>query len=267
MSSYSITLGQYYNTKSIIHDLDPRTKIIGTFIYMISLFVTGNIFCYLIAALFLLSLIKLSCVPFKYMMRGLRPIIVILLMTIFFNLILTPGETIISFWIIRITKQGFMIAFRMAFRLILLILGSSLMTYTTSPNELTDGLEKILSPFKLIGVPAHEIAMMMSIALRFIPILSEETDKIIKAQKARGADFESGNIIQRARALVPILVPLFVSAFKRASDLAYAMEARGYRGGVGRTRMHPLKYKRRDFIAYVVLVLYLILIIIIGHIL
>jgi energy-coupling factor transport system permease protein len=196
-------------------------------------------------------------VPFGFIVKGLKAIIILLLFTVLFNLFLTPGEPIFKLGFINITKEGLKSAGFMAIRLTYLIIGSSLMTFTTTPNQLTDGLEKIMRPLHHIKVPVHEIAMMMSIALRFIPILLEETDKIMKAQMARGADFETGGIIKRAKSLIPLLVPLFVSAFRRANDLAMAMEARCYRGGEGRTKMKPLKYSGRDYIGYLVLLLYL----------
>ncbi|MGN8817450.1 energy-coupling factor transporter transmembrane component T family protein [Oribacterium sp. HCP28S3_H8] len=254
-----ITLGQYYPVDSVIHRLDPRVKLLATLIYLISLFVMNSFTGYLIAALVLAVLVKLSRVPFRFMTRGLKSIIIVLLISVSFNLFLTPGTELVRFGFLRITREGLRIALMMGVRLILLVLGSSLMTLTTTPNQLTDGLEKGLGILKRVGVPVHEIAMMMSIALRFIPILVEETDKIMKAQQARGADFESGNIIQRAKAMVPILVPLFISAFRRANDLAMAMEARCYRGGEGRTKMKPLHYERRDRIAYIVIALYLVI--------
>ena len=253
-----MTLGQYYQTESVIHKLDPRVKIGGTLLYIISLFIFESAWGYVLAAVFLGIVIKLSKVPFKFMVRGMKAILFILLITVAFNLFLTPGEPVLMVWKLRITKEGIGVAISMALRLSFLIIGSSVMTLTTTPNNLTDGLEKMLSPLKVIKVPVHEVAMMMSIALRFIPILLEETDKIMKAQIARGADFESGNIFKRAKALVPLLVPLFISAFRRANDLAMAMEARCYRGGDGRTKMKPLVYKKIDFIAYFVILVYLV---------
>lgn len=253
-----MTLGQYYQTDSVIHKLDPRVKIGGTLLYIISLFIFESAWGYVLAALFLGVVIKLSKVPFKFMVRGMKAIMFILLITVAFNLFLTPGEPVLTVWKLRITKEGIGVAVSMALRLTFLIIGSSVMTLTTTPNNLTDGLEKMLGPLKVIKVPVHEVAMMMSIALRFIPILLEETDKIMKAQIARGADFESGNIFKRAKALVPLLVPLFISAFRRANDLAMAMEARCYRGGDGRTKMNPLVYKKIDFIAYLVILAYLV---------
>ncbi len=253
-----ITLGQYYQTESVIHRLDPRVKLAGTLLFIISLFFFRNFIGYLVAALSLALVIGLSHVPFRFMVKGMRAVVFLLLITVVFNLFLTPGEALVTIWKLTITKEGLATAVTMAVRLTMLIIGSSIMTLTTTPNNLTDGLEKGLRPLKLFKVPVHEVAMMMSIALRFIPILLEETDKIMKAQIARGADFESGNLIRRAKALVPLLVPLFISAFRRANDLAMAMEARCYRGGDGRTKMKPLIYKRRDGIAYLCILVYLV---------
>lgn len=232
-------------------------KLIATVIFIISLFVVNNFWGYLLAALFLAGMIKLSHVPFKFMIKGMKAILFLLILTVVFNLFLTPGEPLISLWKLTITKEGLRTAVFMAVRLSFLIIGSSVMTLTTTPNNLTDGMESLLKPLKRIHVPVHEISMMMSIALRFIPILLEETDKIMKAQIARGADFESGNLIKKAKSMVPLLVPLFISAFRRANDLAMAMEARCYRGGEGRTKMKPLIYKKRDYTAFAVLGLYL----------
>ncbi len=259
-----ITLGQYYSTESKIHSLDPRTKITGTFIFIISLFLFRSVVTTIIAALFLVFVISLSRVPLSFILRGMKSIVFILLITVVFNLFLTPGIPLFSFHGLVISDEGLKVAAFTAVRLIFLIIGSSIMTLTTTPNNLTDALEALMNPLKVFRVPVHEVAMMMSIALRFIPILMEETDKIMKAQEARGADFESGNVIERAKALVPVLVPLFVSAFRRANDLAMAMEARCYRGGEGRTKMKPLVYRRIDLAAYFVLVLYLVLMILAG---
>ena len=261
-----ITLGQYYQTESVIHRLDPRVKLVGTICYIISLFLVNNIWGYLIAALFLAAMIKLSNVPFKFMVKGMKAIVFLLLITVVFNMFLTPGEPLITFWKLTVTKEGLKLAILMAIRLSFLIIGSSVMTLTTTPNNLTDGMENLMNPLRKLKVPVHEIAMMMSIALRFIPILLEETDKIMKAQIARGADFESGNIMKKAKALVPLLVPLFISAFRRANDLAMAMEARCYRGGDGRTKMKPLIYKKADRVGYCVLALYLIVCLSIGKV-
>lgn len=217
------------------------------------------------ATLFLGSVILISKVPFKFIVRGLKPIIMLLMITVVFNLFLNrTGNVLVTFWVFQITDNGLRTAVFMAIRLIYMILGSSLMTFTTTPNALTDGIERLLWPLHKVKVPVHEIAMMMSIALRFIPILLEETDKIMKAQIARGADLESGNIIQKAKAMVPILVPLFVSAFRRANDLAMAMEARCYRGGDGRTKMKPLVYQRRDYVAYAIMIGYVFAAVLIG---
>lgn len=252
-----ITLGQYYPVDSFLHKLDPRTKLFGTMVFIISLFVVNDIRAYLIATLFLATAIWISKVPLSFMVRGLKAIVFLLLISVSFNLFLTPGEPIFRLGFIKITREGIKISAFMGVRLIYLVVGSSIMTLTTTPNQLTDGLEKSLNFLNKIKVPVHEVAMMMSIALRFIPILVEETDKIMKAQMARGADFESGNLIQKAKNMIPLLVPLFISAFRRATDLAMAMEARCYRGGEGRTKMKPLWYGRRDGITYLVFVLYM----------
>ena len=262
-----ITLGQYYQTESEIHKLDPRVKIVATLLFIISLFIVDNFIGYVIAAAFLGLEIHMSHVPFRFIMRGMKTIVFLLLITVVFNLFLTPGTPLIHLWKLTITYEGFALASMMAVRLIFLIIGSSVMTLTTTPNHLTDGLESLMNPMKKFHVPVHEISMMMSIALRFIPILLEETDKIMKAQMARGADFESGSIIKRAKNLVPLLVPLFISAFRRANDLAMAMEARCYRGGEGRTKMKPLIYRKRDAAAYGILTGYMILMVVFGKIL
>lgn len=254
-----ITLGQYYPTESVLHRLDPRVKLAGTFLFLISLFLQRGILGFVLSTLFLIGIIWISHVPLSYMMRGLKAIMILLIITAAFHLFLTPGETVLALGRLTITDQGIRSALQMVVRLIYLILGTSLMTLTTTPNQLTDGLEKAFSPFAKIGLPVHEIALMMSIALRFIPILMEEADKIMKAQMARGADFSSKNLIVRAKNLIPLLVPLFVAAFRRANDLALAMEARCYRGGSGRTKLHPLCYKRQDHLAYLVLFLYLVI--------
>lgn len=261
-----ITLGQYYPVNSVIHRLDPRVKLFGTLCFIISLFVVNNYLGYILATLFLFTIIFISKVPVKYIVRGLKAIIFLMIFAGVFNIFFTPGEELFHIWKLSASREGLIMACKMIIRLILLIMGSSIMTLTTTPNSLTDGLEKGLRFLKIIKVPVHEIAMMMSIALRFIPILIEETDKIMKAQMARGADFESGNIITKAKALIPLLVPLFVSAFRRASDLAMAMEARCYRGGDGRTKMKPLKYKRRDYLAYILLFVFMGACIYIGRV-
>ena len=230
-----ITIGQYYPAESVIHRLDPRVKIAATFVYVISLFAFRGVAAYVIATLALGGMIALSKIPVSFVLRGLKSIVILLMITVALNLFMTPGTTAVSLY---------------------LIIGSSFMTFTTTPNQLTDALESIMKPLKAVKVPVHDIAMMMSIALRFIPILLEETDKIMKAQSARGADFESGGLIRRARGMVPLLIPLFVSAFRRANELAMAMESRCYRGGEGRTNMKPLQYQNRDMVTYGVLLLY-----------
>ena len=261
-----ITIGQYYQTDSLLHRLDPRTKLVGTVVFIVSLFMAGNWLCYALAAAWLAMMVKLSRVPVGFMVRGLKAVMILLLISVGFNLFLTNGETVlVQLGFLRVTLEGVRQAFFMALRLVFLIMGSSLMTLTTTPNQLTDGLETGLGFLKKIRVPLHEIAMMMSIALRFIPILIEETDKIMKAQMARCADFESGNLIQRAKALVPILVPLFISAFRRATDLAMAMEARCYHGGENRTRMKPLVYESRDRMTYLAFAVYLAGIIVLNR--
>ena len=252
-----ITLGQYYPAGSILHKLDPRVKLVGTMIFLIAVFSYRGIPGLVCITVCLAALIKLSKVPFSYMVKGLRAIVVLLALTCVFNLFLTPGEVVFSFWKVTITKEGINLSFRMVLRLIYLILGTSLMTLTTTPNQLTDALEQGLKPLNRIHVPVHELAMMMSIALRFIPILIEETDKIMKAQTARGANFDEGGLIQKAKSMVPLLVPLFISAFRRANDLALAMEARCYHGGEGRTKLHPLRYQTRDYVAYVLMLVFL----------
>lgn len=259
-----ITLGQYYMADSVIHRLDPRTKLIGTLVYLISLFLFTNPYVYMCAAVFLICVILLSKVPFSYMVKGLKSIFFLLIFTAVLNMFFIKGEPLVSFWKLTISREGFRQAVYMAVRLILLVIGSNLMTLTTTPTRLTNAMEYVMRPLKIFRVPVHEIAMMMSIALRFIPILLDETDKIMKAQLARGADFESGNIIKKAKALVPVLVPLFISAFRRANDLAMAMEARCYHGGKGRTQMKPLKYAKRDLAAYLVVTAYLTTLIFAG---
>lgn len=256
-----ITIGQYYPTGSVFHQLDPRVKLFGSMLFIISLFIINSFIGYIIATIFLIGMIIISKVPFLYIMKGLKVVILLLVLSVSFNLFLTSGEPIFQFWIFKITKEGVKLAFFLAVRLIYVIVGSSLMTLATTPNDLTSGLEKSLSPLNRIKMPIHEIAMMMSIALRFIPILMEETDKIMKAQIARGADFETGNIIRRAKSLIPILIPLFISSFRRATDLAVAMEARCYNGGEGRTKMKPLKYVGKDKAAYFIYIIYFLLII------
>ena len=256
-----ITLGQYYPGDSWVHRLDARTKIIATLLYLVELFVVNNFYGFLIAAAALFTVIAISKVPLKFIFRGLTAVFLIIAFTFVLNLFMVDGRVLWQWKFLTITYEGVSRAFFMAVRLVLIIIGSSIMTLTTKPVELTDGLEKLLSPFSKIGLPSHEIALMMTIALRFIPTLMEETDKIIKAQQARGADFESGNLFQRAKSLIPILVPLFVSSFRIAQDLALAMEARCYHGGAGRTRMNEIRFDRGDAIAAVLMVLFLAVII------
>ena len=258
-----ITIGQYYPAESRLHRLDPRVKLFGTLIYLISIFIANDIWGFLFLAVMLGVVIRLSKVPFSYMVKGLKGIVTLLIIAGVFNLFMTPGQTLAQLGPLTISDVGLKNAVLMTARMIFLIIGTSIMTLTTTPNQLTDGLETSLAPLTLINVPVHEIALMMSIALRFIPILVEETDKIMKAQMARGADFESGGIVKKAKAMVPLLVPLFVSAFRRASDLALAMEARCYHGGEGRTKMKPLHYEGYDKRAYVWIVLYLLVLIVI----
>ena len=256
-----ITLGQYYPGDSWVHRLDARTKIIATLLYLIELFVVNNFWGFLIAAAALFTVIGISRVPLKFIFRGLTAVFLIITFTFLLNLFMVDGRVLWHWKFLTITYEGVARAFFMAVRLVLLIIGSSVLTLTTKPIELTDGLEKLFKPFSKIGLPSHEIALMMTIALRFIPTLMEETDKIIKAQQARGADFESGNILQRAKNLIPILVPLFVSSFRIAQDLALAMEARCYHGGTGRTRMNEIRFAKADAIAAVLMVLFLVVII------
>ena len=253
-----ITIGQYYPADSVLHKMDPRAKLVGTLVFIISVFVFHTFPGYAVATIFLAAMIILSKVPVKFMFKGLKAIVMLLMITVVFNIFLTPGKVLWQWGILHVTEEGLKLAGRMAIRLTYLAIGSSLMTLTTTPNQLTDGLERLLRPLNKLHVPIHEIAMMMSIALRFIPILMEETDKIMKAQMARGADFETGNLIQKVKNMVPLLVPLFISAFRRANDLAMAMEARCYHGGDGRTQMKPLRYQTRDYAAYGVLMAYLV---------
>ena len=252
-----ITLGQYYQADSWIHRLDPRLKIMAVLFYIVSLFIVRDFVGFIIAAAFLGVVIAVSKVPISYILRGMKPVMIIIIFTLLINLFTIPGEVIFKLWKFTITMEGVRTAAFMGIRLMLLIIGSSLLTFTTRPINLTDGIEALLSPFKKLGLPAHELAMMMSIALRFIPTLLEETDKIMKAQQARGADFETGNILRRAKALIPILVPLFISAFRIAQDLAMAMEARCYGSGAKRTRMNEIRFTGRDLAASIMFVAYL----------
>ena len=252
-----ITLGQYFPGTSPLHRMDPRTKLLILVLYIVTIFICGSPIPFALCAAGLFLAIKLSRIPFKMIRKALKPIVIIVVFTGVLNILYTPGDVLASFWIFRITREGIATAAVMITRILLLVASTALLTYTTSPMALTDALENLLSPLKKLKVPVHEFAMMMSIALRFIPTLIEETDKIMSAQKARGADFESGNLLQRVKALVPILVPLFISSFRRADELATAMECRCYHGGDGRTKMKLLRFKRRDYLAFLVAVMLL----------
>ncbi len=247
-----ITLGQYFPGNSVIHRLDPRTKLIMLVVYIVALFLASGWLSYGLLLAFLVAVIRVSAIPVKSIIRGMKPLVMILVFTGVLNLFFTQeGEILVDFWIITITTGGLSRAIMMVARILMLITGTFLLTYTTSPIALTDGLEALMNPLKKLKVPVHELSMMMCIALRFIPTLIEETDKIMCAQKARGADFENGSIVDRAKALIPILVPLFISAFRRADELATAMECRCYQGGEGRTKMKLLRYYRHDFLSFV----------------
>lgn len=252
-----ITLGQYYPEQSVIHRLDARTKILGTLLYIIEIFLVNSFAGFGLVILALGVLIGISRVPVRFIFKGLKAVVFIILLTFVLNLFMFDGTVLWHWKFLTITYEGLYRSCFMALRLILLIIGTSMLTLTTKPMELTDGLEKLLNPFNRLGLPSHEIALMMSIALRFIPTLLEETDKIMKAQQARGADFESGSLIQRVKNMIPILIPLFVGSFRIAQDLALAMEARCYHGGVGRTRMKEIVFSRRDGVAGVLLAVFL----------
>lgn len=261
----NITMGQYYPVDSRVHRLDPRIKLILTVVFIVAVFMAKTFLGYAVILGFVWLTAKLARVPFRMLLRGLKPLRLIIILTFLLNLFFTSGDTVwVEFWIVRITKEGFLQASFYSLRLVFLVIGTSLLTLTTSPVALSDGIELLLTPLKKIHFPAHELAMMMTIALRFIPTLLEETDKIMKAQMARGADFESGNLISRAKAMVPLLVPLFVSAFRRAGDLAMAMESRCYHGGDGRTRLRVLKITKNDWIACGAVCALLVLIILEG---
>jgi energy-coupling factor transport system permease protein len=252
-----ITIGQYYPEYSLIHKLDPRLKIVVTLFYIAALFILSSFIGYAAVVVLLVVLIKVSRVPVRFILRGLKPIMIIIIFTFTLNMLMTSGTVLFQWHFLKITQEGLYNAVFMALRLVYLIVGSSILTLTTKPIKLTDGIESLLKPFKKMGFPTHELAMMMTIALRFIPTLLEETDKIMKAQMARGADFETGSIFKRAKAMIPILVPLFVSAFRIAQDLAMAMESRCYRGGEGRTKLNVLRFKRRDAIASVLVAIFM----------
>ena len=263
-----ITLGQYFPGDSAIHRMDPRMKLILTIVYIVSVFVVGNLPGYLLSLAFLYLVVRVSGIQFSYLLKGIKPLRFIIIFTFVLNLFFVQGETPVfdfGFWVL--TKEALTNAIFFAMRLIFLVMGTSVLTLTTSPIQLTDGLESLMRPLQKFHFPAHELAMMMTIALRFIPTLLEETDKIQKAQMARGADFESGNLIARAKAMVPLLVPLFVSAFRRANDLAMAMEARCYRGGEHRTRLRELKYTRLDLYAALSMAAFIALVVLEGKLL
>ena len=262
-----ITLGQYFPGHSVVHRLDPRTKLIMLVVYIVALFMATNVVSYVLVAAFLFVAIKISTIPMKSIVRGMKPLVLILVFTGILNLFFTvgEGEPLVDFWVITVYKEGIIRAVFMVLRILLLISGTFLLTYTTSPISLTDGLESLMGPLKKLHVPVHELSMMMCIALRFIPTLIEETDKIMCAQKARGADFESGSLMDKAKALVPILVPLFISAFRRADELATAMECRCYQGGDGRTKMKLLRYKLWDFEAFGVGVLLIAAVVVLKY--
>ncbi len=263
-----ITLGQYFPGDSVIHRMDPRMKLILTIAYIVGVFMVGNLPGYLIALAFLYLVVRISGIHFKYLIKGVKPLRFIILFTFILNLFFVQGETVLfEFGFIKLTQEALTNAIYFALRLVFLVMGTSVLTLTTSPMQLTDGLERLLRPLQKLHFPAHELAMMMTIALRFIPTLLEETDKIQKAQMARGADFETGNVIARAKAMIPLLVPLFVSAFRRATDLAMAMEARCYRGGDHRTRLRELKYTKLDAYAALATVAYIAVIVIEGRLL
>lgn len=241
-----ITLGQYFPGDTVVHRLDPRTKLLMVIVYIVALFLAKWVVSYAVMLAFLVTAVALSRIRPRALFKGLKPLLFIIIFTAIINVFYTKGDVLVQFWIFKITREGLVNAGFLVLRIVMLVTGTFLLTYTTSPIALTDGLESLLSPLKAIHFPVHELALMMSIALRFIPTLIEETDKIISAQKARGADFETGNLFHRAKALVPILVPLFISAFRRADELATAMECRCYHGGQGRTALHVLRYRAAD---------------------
>ena len=266
MALKDITLGQYFPGNSPVHRLDPRTKIIAVFFYIVALFLAKSFISYAVMFLLLAASIKISKVPLKAILNGMKPIVFLAAFTAVLNLFYTPGKTVLlEVWVLCITLEGVLSAFFMVVRIMMLIAGTFLLTYTTSPILLTDGLESLMNPLKKIKVPVHELSMMMSIALRFIPTLIEETDKIMSAQRARGADFENGNLIERAKSLIPLLVPLFISSFRRADELAVAMECRCYHGGEGRTRLRQLQYRQSDYVTIALFVLLTVAVGVLGH--
>ena len=247
-----ITIGQYYPSESVVHKLDPRLKILLTLAYIVAIFFIGNFWGFLALGVGCVLLSKVSQIPFKYMLKSVKPLAVLMAITALLNLFMTDGKVLWQWGILKVTQEGISMAVLMLFRVVFLVLGTSFLTYTTTPITLTAGIESLLKPLKKIKVPAHEIAMMMSIALRFIPTLIEETDKVMAAQKARGAALSEGNILKRAKALIPILIPLFISAFRRADELAVAMESRCYHGGENRTKMNALHYGKKDTVAFLI---------------
>lgn len=260
----SIPIGQYYPAESIVHRADPRVKILLVLIFSIALFAVGNLTAFALTLGLILALAGLGKIPVKLLVRGLKPIMLILLFALVMNAFFTPGPTLKLFFL-RVSANGLKVGVFVSIRLALLLVGTSLLTFTSTPIELTDGMEYLMTPLKKAGVPAHELAMMMTIALRFIPTLVEEADKLMKAQAARGADFESGNLVRRAKSFIPVLIPLFIGVFRRADELASAMEARGYRGGEGRTRLRELRMRRTDWIALVAMTVVIIAITMIGR--
>jgi energy-coupling factor transport system permease protein len=256
MNLQAVTIGQYFPGDSFLHRLDPRTKLIAVLLLSVAIFLPRYFPGYLLVALFTMMAVALSQVPVKFILRGLKPIMIFMAITVLFNAFLTPGEPLLQIGRWAITREGLVLSAVAAVRLVLLVVSASLLTLTTSPILLTDGLERLLRPLAPLGVPAHELALMMTIALRFIPTLVEEADRIMRAQEARGADFRSGSLINRAKGLIPVMVPLFVAAFRRADELATAMEARGYRGGTGRTKMKQLAFSGADYRAWTVLALF-----------
>ncbi|MFI3227714.1 MAG: energy-coupling factor transporter transmembrane component T [Clostridia bacterium] len=258
-----ITIGQYFPGNSLVHKLDPRVKISLTVLYIVALFLLSGAISYVLATLFVVAVIKNSKISAKLIIKSLKPLIFIIAFTSILNIFYTDGTPLVQIGFLKVTYEGLTLAFFMVWRIILLIAGSSLLTYTTSPILLTDGIEHLLSPFKKFKFPVHEFSMMMTIALRFIPTLIDETEKIINAQKARGADFESGNLVKRAKALVPILIPLFISSFRRADELAVAMECRLYQGGEGRTRLRVLKFEKSDYYTSIGSIIFFVIMVII----
>lgn len=256
MALKDITLGQFFPGNSVLHRLDPRSKIVGVTCYIISLFLAKGLVTYGLMFLLLCGLIGVSKVPLRAVVKGMKPLVLIVTLTGVLNTLYTPGEIVLwEFWVFTVTEEGLIVAFFMVSRILMLVTGTFLLTYTTSPMRLTDGLEELLNPLKKIKVPVHDLSMMMSIALRFIPNLIEETDKIMSAQQARGADFESGSLVRRAKAMIPLLVPLFISALRRADELADAMDCRCYQGGEGRTRLKKLVYRKGDYLAMIFMIL------------